>query len=575
MQPQWQDLPGEKGVSILSFTGKPDVTSSSSYLIDLGDCLLLIDPGADTWRAAFIAGILFGKRGAVPPPLLVILTHCHVDHCYNLLTDTPLRDYPLAIAAHEVAADALVRGDAAMTAGDIFSRIITPREIRLHLFSPGAKRERGVEKFSIPGNLWIGIGPARILPQGKSLLTQDLTFPGGHIVTVYATPGHTSDSICLKIGEALFLGDILFATAPGIAGVAGFSKEDLIHSADALASLIPEAGIRICFNGHGDPVSPENATAGLRLVVKEARLLPDMNRFDPARLGASKVHALDLLDEAGRVYAILGGRLLSVSHNLASLGEEEEAARFVSLIDIDAIDRILEDFFQFSREFQEGKRVDLAMIQKANQILRKIERVVVQDTLSGAVDHTILRRTGRLLDDFLCTIRGLPPSDPPEPVETGSFLRELIRELSTNPFSDEEILMHADDEAAFRRDLVARVAYQPLLPGVTFSLQTGPGTIPPALLRTMRLHDALIGLCEDCAAAGCDHFQFRADAEPGRVVVVVYADAPRIGMYFDERRLNRHTRAFSLAGAEVTPVNCTDSLTITLALPFADPGLHH
>ncbi|MDD4484925.1 MAG: MBL fold metallo-hydrolase, partial [Methanoregula sp.] len=68
---------------------KADVISSNSYLVRTKDCLLLIDPGGLASQAELLAAEIAPCLAAGGLPLVVLLTHAHVDHF------TALQEHPL------------------------------------------------------------------------------------------------------------------------------------------------------------------------------------------------------------------------------------------------------------------------------------------------------------------------------------------------------------------------------------------------------------------------------------------------------------------------------------------------
>lgn len=57
-----------------------------------------------------------------------------------------------------------------------------------------------------------------------------------------------------------------------------------------------------------------------------------------------------LLEEASNIFSIIAARLLKVSHYLEMLEEEEHAHEILRLVDMDAIDRIIDDLYYFREE---------------------------------------------------------------------------------------------------------------------------------------------------------------------------------------------------------------------------------
>ncbi len=179
--------------------------SSNCYLIAGG--LVLIDTG--------LGG---GIRGEVAEHVspesveLIVNTHCHFDHTGgNSL-------FPEAeIAMHRLAAGAVESGDdsvlAGLFGGEVCSRV------------------------------------DRELEGGESIEV------GAQSIDVLHTPGHTSGSISLLFGEALFTGDTLFATGCGRTDLPSGSREEMASSLKLLLSQEYETA----YPGHGPPFSKKRA----------------------------------------------------------------------------------------------------------------------------------------------------------------------------------------------------------------------------------------------------------------------------------------------------------------------------
>lgn len=82
-----------------------------------------------------------------------------------------------------------------------------------------------------------------ILEDGQSVALDDLR------LTVLHTPGHTPGGICLKVNNAVFTGDTLFAGSIGRTDFPGASEEQLLQSIrDKLINLADDT---IVYPGHG------------------------------------------------------------------------------------------------------------------------------------------------------------------------------------------------------------------------------------------------------------------------------------------------------------------------------------
>jgi glyoxylase-like metal-dependent hydrolase (beta-lactamase superfamily II) len=86
--------------------------------------------------------------------------------------------------------------------------------------------------------------------------TDGVIFELGNLkITIIHTPGHTSDSICIYVGDAVFTGDTLFVGKVGGTGFGKDAKDEFKSLHDKLLTL-PDA-TRV-FPGHNYGVVPES-----------------------------------------------------------------------------------------------------------------------------------------------------------------------------------------------------------------------------------------------------------------------------------------------------------------------------
>lgn len=178
---------------------------TNAYLLhgsDSGDCLL-VDPGAGAER---IRDSL-EQQGLTP--VLILVTHCHIDHTGAV--SELARRYAIPVAAHEQAAPLLQNPfNAEMAAA--FGLDLPPAADRLL---------RDGEVLTIAGVSW----------------------------KVWHTPGHSPGSICLLSGDLLVSGDTLFAGSVGRTDLPGGDFAQLQASLDRLKTLPPHTRI---LPGHGE-----------------------------------------------------------------------------------------------------------------------------------------------------------------------------------------------------------------------------------------------------------------------------------------------------------------------------------
>lgn len=524
---RWQPVPGTAGAEIYPFIRKPDVTCSNAYLIRTPGEVLIVDTGADAGQMDRILSLVEDLLREAPRPVLLVITHCHADHCYQAVRDRRFRSLPdLSVAAEETGARALESGDAARTVAEIMGWEIEPLPVGLPLL---AARDRETLETG----------------DGTVLHRQRVPLRSGDTLLVYHTPGHSPDSICIRLGEYLFIGDILFSTSPGVAGIAGWDQPALLASIGRIRWILAHEPVNLCCPGHGKSVPAAAMPALLDRLEGEASRLAGIGVFDRERLDDSLEHAVDLLQEANRVFAVIAGRLYALAYRLEDLGEAAEARRYMEMLESDQIDEFLAGFSRFADEFDAGERLEVQLVLKAVQVIQRIEAHFTGDRLNHVVEASLLRRADRLLTDFMSTIMGYQDTVSLSAVDLPPVLRDLVAGVSSCPFSDEAFVEAADDPVAYREELVCRLAYLPLFEGVGLSVETD-GSLPPVLIDRERFCDEVVGVLEDMAAAGICDIRLSLRREGDAVGLRI----PGCGV-LSERRFRFYRRKFGLAGVSL------------------------
>ena len=113
-------------------------------------------------------------------------------------------------------------------------------------------------------------------PETGRTVEDGASFPLGELtIRIVHTPGHTADSICLHIGDAVFTGDTLFVGKVGGTdlGVGARTEYDSLH--DKLLTLPGETRV---FPGHDVGVKPESTIQHER-ETNPFLLRPDVGSF--------------------------------------------------------------------------------------------------------------------------------------------------------------------------------------------------------------------------------------------------------------------------------------------------------
>lgn len=493
----WQPVPGAPHARIYPLIRKIDTISSNSYVIDTPDSICLIDPGGLPDQAAQLIAVIQELRDTRERPVLIFLTHAHTDHFLSL-QHQPASAYfrDAVIAVQEAGADALERGDRFLTQADMLGFSLSPMHAGLRLLPGNGPDCRSFPVMST-GKTGTVITITRHQPlPGTGLPCEELAVGGNPFITVYHTNGHSPDSTTLRVGRLLFIGDVLFAANPGIAGLCGWDQKALIHSLVGIRHLAGSGEIDWICPGHGRLVAAPDAVRTFEVLEKEAGKLENIAEFNSGR--AAEVAALgdDCMEQVNELFTIISGRLGYVSYMMDELGESGIAEEMTGLLKTDVIDELLDAFRIFSEDHHSSDKVPVYLALKAGQVMGKLERSFAKDDLARIIDPTLVSRAGHLLSEYTTMLRGFCPPDNRCECDILGILTVLTQDLSRSRCSDEDVLSAVDDETAFTRMLVARIGSQPLLADVDLSLAFDPAT-GPVLVDPDILPDLVIYLLED------------------------------------------------------------------------------
>ena len=515
----WQAVPGLDDGLIYPYIRKPDVISSNSYILADPGQIILIDPGGLAEQAAILAQEITLQNDAEERPIFIYLTHGHLDHCLQLMHSTEIRDAgAICIISHEKCADALEGQDIRATTADLMGHEMTSLVIGGRLFGP-AGRSGDREREQDTGTLRLTISDTvRPVRKGVDLRCQVVTAPGTTGITCYHTPGHSPDSICIQAGRILFCGDLLFATSPGVAGLYGWDHRELMASIEKVLWLLDHTGVQYCCPGHGRILDVGTARQTLRGVQKEAASLAGIQEITPERARMMAAYAADIMAEVDRLFTIVAGRLLFVSHILEELEECGEADRIRRMIDADSMEGFLAEFNRFSQEYHAGTKREIHIALKAGQISAKMARCFDRGCLADVIDPSFIRRASQLIEDYSLTFRGFEPLSSPVPVVPGEVIREGIDSIHRTPFEDDAIL-RADDDETYLRALIARIAHVNPLEGMECTLE-GDDAVS-CLMDRNRFLDLLRSLFERYFVAGVSRLTIHVTSGAGIVRISI------------------------------------------------------
>src|SRR5512136_2514661 len=105
---QWQRIEGTHQVEVYPWVRKPDLASSNSYVVSSAEQLAVIDPGGSPEQTQGLVAVLRVKLQERPRPVVLYLSHCHVDHAIEAIRNRAWREFPgLKIVVHEAGSVAL------------------------------------------------------------------------------------------------------------------------------------------------------------------------------------------------------------------------------------------------------------------------------------------------------------------------------------------------------------------------------------------------------------------------------------------------------------------------------------
>lgn len=519
----WQPLPGAPGALIYPIIRKIDTISSNSYIIQTPDALLVIDPGGLTEQAEQLALVIAECRTKKERPVFVILTHAHIDHFVGMQNIPAFSSAnTVVLMVQDAGASALEQGDRRMTQADLLEVPLSPMSVDLPLLSPDRRVPLPAEIcLANGGRVTITAFPA----DPTSNLSRELVVIGNDTpFEVYHTPGHSPDSICIRMGSLLFIGDLLFAANPGVAGLAGWSQEALIRSLSGIEVLLSSGKIASLCPGHGRIIPASDAARMLLSVRNDAHALTNIAELNRDRALEAAVFAEDCMEEVNELFTIMAGRLYYVAFVLDELGESEIAEELNTLLHGDAIDELLEAFRSFAEEHHRSGGVSIHLALKAGQVIAKLNRTFNKEELSHIIDPTLVLRAERLLSDYTTVFRGFSPPKEIAVFDLQTVIGTLVAGLSISSCSDEDVLSSVDDEKAFARMLLARIGTRPLFEDVRFTMQDSPEPVPVAIDRD-HFTDLLTYILEDLVGTGSDMLEIRIQTTDPAAIVTITGNA--------------------------------------------------
>jgi glyoxylase-like metal-dependent hydrolase (beta-lactamase superfamily II) len=522
----WQPVPGTDGARIYPLIRKIDTISSNSYLIETADVLLLIDPGGLPEQAEQLSRVIGECRREQDRPVFLILTHAHIDHFAGVFAIPAFAIPETAVfMVQDTGAEVLERGDTKLTQAELLGRTLPAMKIGLHLFSRTWETDAGIpaaEAFPNGATVtitygWTGSAPG--LPHAR------LEFGKGPALEIWHTPGHSPDSICIRMGELLFIGDMLLAANPGVAGMCGWDQRTLMKSLGSMLTVIEGGGITTVCPGHGRVITAPDAARMVSAVRMDALALSDIAELNRERAEHAAAFAEDCMEQVNELFTIMAGRLYYVSYVMDELGESDMADQMGVLIPGDTIDELLEAFSSFAEEHHRSEHVSIHLALKAGQVIARIERSFKKEELTHIMDPALVNRAGRLLSDYTAILRGFNPPGEISEYSLAPVIEAIVARLSTSSCSDEDLVSSADDGSAFIRVLLSRIGTRPLLEDVACTFDTDDRSLRIVADRD-QLSDLVTYILEDLIGTGSDRIAITVRQKNRYACITISGNSP-------------------------------------------------
>ncbi len=448
MTDDWQMLPGSSA-ALKCCLHSADLTCCNSYLLRFASCFVVIDPGGTEGHLAEVCrAVDDGSRR----PVLVLLTHCHRDHARSLLWMKSRIQSPCFYLAQQAGVEALEQGDAEVTASFVYG------ENDLQVAMDGALLGDGGHPLS-PELTFCCMGPVEDAVYGDAAVkSQVLTLDGTDALTVFHTPGHSDDSLCIQVGRWLFCGDVLFAHRPVVAGLPGWSALKLRQTLTFLDGWLAAGELDAVWSGHGNRLNAAPARGIIATILRETGQLGELTRLDAARIRFLKECAVVFMREVGVQLVAQGGRLLRIAEGLDNL-QDGLASGLRHELDMDAVDQYIEKFHAFEQE-QSDDPMQAAIPMKGVELIRKIRKILKSMPLPDGMGELYLFRLEFLLNDYIALMLGVDLRRCACPTPLIPSVKKVACLLKPTPLEHDELAELAGDEKAFGLYLARRLDEQ-------------------------------------------------------------------------------------------------------------------
>ncbi len=468
----WQLVPGKENTLLYPIIKKTNITTSNSFIFQSPKVIMIIDPGDLPEQIADIRRVIGEVLKEGGRPVFAYLTHCHVDHCFEFLHN-PSGIAPeeiVFVAIQEKGFDAIGRKDRELTGAGRYRKAIPDPNIDICLLSAEDRRFDITKRYMLTEGIQMDMTTKTFATYGENTLSrQDFLF-NGDMISVYYTPGHSPDSISFQVGDILFVGDLMFAADPFIAGLPGWCKSSVTSSAQNLLWLIENEKIAMVAQGHGEVIPSEKAKEYLKKMIDRLPGIIVRKELDLPAILASSEYAVDLSREVIDIVSVMTESLSRVVYYLYILEESEEASKYEEVLDSEKLNRLFSAFNAMIDEMHSGKLIEVGLVLRSAILFNKIREMLKAEGLESVVGQALLTRLERSFDDFIVSSSGREIKQNVMRFEARALIHHIIDALKEDIHADPSILETLEDDHLFITSLTRRIAFKPVSKYVKFSL---------------------------------------------------------------------------------------------------------
>jgi glyoxylase-like metal-dependent hydrolase (beta-lactamase superfamily II) len=505
---------------------KPAMLSSNSVLLQGPARFVVLDAGGEPAGVRRHLEKIRAAQPSPPIPVCFAQTHAHIDHIAGLTESGALPEgWTYELAVHEHGWRVMREADRSFSLADLTGRVLTP-------FHPKGWRE------------WI------VKPKGGSATEPDLSIPlgGGVALEAFCTPGHSPDSVTWRAGRALFAGDLLAATAPLVAGIAGWDRDALLASLDRLEKILAAGDIQWVHVGHGQPL---DRAAVAKAIARSRSEAGELGRVDPVsvhRVHRTAAGADALVGELEDLFAEIARRIARLADTLAQIQESRTADEVRDIDRSSEVHELLAAFVQFREAAEAQGAGALGVAAKGIRTALRVSELLAWDRLDWVLDESLLRYARTRVVDFIQRAKGLAPALDALSTDLGGWLRAFAKRLKNQQIGACRLDDVSGGEAGFRRQLVHCLSRRPSMGTAALSLGVEPGPLP-ARMDPVRFFDALTRLIECQVAQGATKFAFHAGRRgPGSMLTLRVEGA---AWNFNAARAAVWEKVFARGGAQI------------------------